>query len=107
MPTSIISNLQITEAASAGASYAFTPKLSLSANVQTSYLTGAASVAVSNSLLNTFTTAQHSYGANAKMAYTITPFLSANLSYQYTKTAYANLTTNDSLILLALNFNPY
>ena len=44
-PTSIISNLQITEAASAGASYAFTPKLSFSANVQTSYLTGAASVA--------------------------------------------------------------
>ena len=92
-PTSIISNLQITEAASAGASYAFTPKLSLSANVQTSYLTGAASVAVSNPLLNTFTTAQHSYGANAKMAYAITPFLAANLSYQYTKTVQANLTT--------------
>ncbi len=106
-PTSIISNLQITEAASAGTSYAFTPKLSLSANVQTSYLTGAASVAVSNPLLNTFTTAQHTYGANAKMAYAITPFLAANLSYQYTKTVYANLTTNDSLILLALNFNPY
>ena len=41
------------------------------------------------------------------MAYTITPFLAANLSYQYTKTAYSNFTTNDSLILLALNFNPY
>ena len=58
-------------------------------------------------MLNTFTTAQHSYGANAKMAYAITPFLAANLSYQYTKTVHANLTTNDSLILLALNFNPY
>ena len=35
-PTAIVSNLQITESASAGASYAFTPKLAFSANVQTS-----------------------------------------------------------------------
>ncbi len=106
-PTAVISNLQITEAASAGASYAFSPKLSFSANVQTSYDTGATPIFVSNPLLNTFSTAQHNYGVNAKMAYSITPFLAANLSYQYTKTLYSNLTTTDSLILLALNFNPY
>ena len=106
-PTSIVSNLQITESASAGGTYAFTPKLSFSANVQTSYATGANSLAVNNSLLNTFTAASRSYGANAGMAYTITPFLAANLSYQFTKTVQANLTTDDSLILLALNFNPY
>lgn len=106
-PTAVISNLQITEAASAGASYAFSPKLSFSANVLTSYDTGATSIFVSNPLLNTFSTAQHIYSVNAKIAYSITPFLAANLSYQYTKSAYSNLTTNDSLILLALNFNPY
>ena len=106
-PTSVVSNLQITEAASAGASYAFSPKLSFSANVRTSYDTGATSLLVSNPLLNTFSTAQRNYGVNAKIAYSITPFLAANLSYEYTKTVYSNVTTNDSLILLALNFNPY
>jgi hypothetical protein len=106
-PTSVVSNLQITEAASIGASYAFSPKLSFSANVQSSYDTGAASLFVSNPLLNAFSTAQHNYGGSAKVVYTITPFLAASLSYQVSKRVQANLTTNDSLILLALNFNPY
>jgi hypothetical protein len=106
-PTSVLSNLQLTESGSAGASYAVTPKLSFSANVQTSYVTGAASIVVSNQSLSTFTAPEHTYGANARMTYVITPFLTANLSYEYTKTVQANLTTTDSLILLALNFNPY
>ena len=106
-PTSVLSNLQITESASAGVSYQVTPKVSASANVQTSYSTGAATPFFNGAVLNALTGNERSYGAGARLSYLITPFLGANLSYQFTKTVQSGLTTNDSLILLALNFNPY
>ena len=106
-PTSIVGNLQISDSASAGATYAFSPKLAFSGNLSVSYSNAATSLLVSNPLLNPFTRSQHTYGASARMNYSITPFLAASLSYQFSKSIQSNLTTNDSLILLALNFNPY
>jgi hypothetical protein len=106
-PTSIISNLQITESASLGANYRLTPKLSVGGTVQASYLTGAATTFINNGLINVFASNERTYSASAKLDYVITPFLAANLSYQFTKTVQSSLTTTDNLILLALNFNPY
>jgi hypothetical protein len=108
--TSILSNLQLTESATVGLTYQCTPKLSLSANVQASYITGSVggnSVNTINPLLLPLTSNENAYSAQAKVAYAMTPFLSSSLSYQYYKTVQANLTTTTSVILLALNFNPY
>ncbi len=105
-PTSVISNLQITDSVSAGINYNYTPKISLSGNVQASYATSAATLLVSNPLLAPYASNQKTYGAGAKMSYSITPFIAADLSYKYYKTLQANLTTNTSVIMLALNFNP-
>jgi hypothetical protein len=106
-PTSIISNLQITDNASIGASYRLTPKLSVGGTVSASYASGAATSFINNGLLNVFASNQRSYSASAKLDYVITPFLAADLSYSYTKTVQSSLTTTDNLILLALNFNPF
>jgi hypothetical protein len=106
-PTSVLSNLQITESASAGVSYQITPKMTAGANVQASYSTGAATPFFNGVVLNTLSASERSYSAGARLNYIITPFLDANLSYQFTKTVQSGLTTNNSLILLALNFNPY
>jgi hypothetical protein len=106
-PTSVLSNLQITESASAGVSYQATPKVSAAANVQASYISGAATPFFNGAVLNALSGNERSYSAGASLNYIITPFIGANLSYQFTKTVQSGLTTNDSLILLALSFNPY
>jgi len=84
-PTSIISNLQATDSATASVTYHYTPKVLLSANLEASYSTGAAGAVSSNLLLAPFTQSQRTYGAGAKLTYTLTPFLAADLSYQYTR----------------------
>lgn len=106
-PTSIVSNLQITESASIGLSYQWTPKVILSGGLSTNYSTGAATPVVNSTLLSTFASSQKTYSGNAGLSYAITPFLAARLSYQFTRSVQSTLTTNDSLVLLALNFNPY
>jgi hypothetical protein len=106
-PTSIISNLQVTESASAGLSYRWTPKITLNGSLQSSYSSSVATPVQTGAVLSVFQSSVRTYGGNANLNYAITPFLTANLSYQYTKSVQSSLTTNDSLILLALNFNPY
>ena len=101
-PTSVVSNLQITESASAGITYHWTPKISLAGNLSTSDASssvGSVATAASRNI--------KSYGAGLKLGYTISPFFASELSYEYTKTVQSFLTTNTSVILLALNFNPY
>jgi long-subunit fatty acid transport protein len=106
-PTSIISNLQVTESAAAGFSYQWTPKLALSGNIATSYSSSAATPVGTSSLLSALTQNERTVGGGLALSYAITPFLGSQLSYQYTKSVQSNLTTNTSTILLALNFNPF
>ncbi|RBP09219.1 hypothetical protein DFR50_12256 [Roseiarcus fermentans] len=106
-PTSLLSNLQVTENATAGLSYQWTPKITLSGNLTAGYATGVATPIVTQGLYSYYTSNQKTYGGTATLNYAITPFLAASLSYQVTKTVQASLTTNDSLVLMALNFNPY
>lgn len=105
--TSVLSNLQVTESATTALTYQVTPKATFTAGLSGSYNSGVATPLVTQGVYGVFTSSQRSYSANAAMNYVLTPFLTANLSYQYTKTVQANLTTTDGLILLALNFNPY
>ncbi len=110
-PTSILANLQVTESANLGLTYSLTPKLLLAAGVSASYSSGATTALASGSSINptfsTFTAPLHDYSANASINYTITPFITANLSYTYTKSVQANLVTPTSVVLLALTFAPY
>jgi hypothetical protein len=105
-PTTLVANLQITESASLGFAYHYTPKLTLSGNVQASYANSEVDVQGTETVLNRYTTNQKTYTAGAGLAYAMTPFVTANLSYQFYRSIQANLTTNSSLIMLALNFNP-
>jgi len=105
-PTTIISNLQLTETAGAGVTYQWTPKISIGANLQISYNTAAGTPSTTTALFGQLGASQKTYSAGANVAYAITPFLAANLSYQYYRSLQANVQTDTSVILLALNFNP-
>jgi len=110
LPTSVIANLQITEAGSLDVTYRATPKVTLAAGVRAEYSTGgfieltSPAVSAANQIA---TQSADFYGLHASLAYAITPFLAANLSYQYNKSVYTNLVTPTSVVLLSLNFNPY
>jgi hypothetical protein len=109
-PTSIIANLQVTESANLGLSYSLTPKLVAAAGVSYSYSTGGfatASTPLAASSVSPFTANVNYYSANASVNYTITPFVTANLSYTYTKSVQANMVTPTNVVLLALTFSPY
>ena len=111
-PTSLIANLQATESANLGLTYTLTPKMLLAGGVSASRSTSAGLPAPAiplalNPTLQVFSANVNYYSANASLNYTITPFFTANLSYTYTKSVQANLVTPDSVILLALTFNPY
>ena len=109
-PTSVIANLQVTESANLGLTYAVTPKVGFSAGVfgsRSNGFNGSATSVTVNPLLQPFTQNSSSYGANASLNYVITPFISANLSYTHTRTLQANFLTPSDVVLLAVNFNPY
>lgn len=106
-PTSIISNLQVSESGSASVNYQWTPKVAVGASVSTSYSFGALTPQETNQAFGFFASAQRTYSAGAHLAYSITPFLAANLSYSYYRSLQLYATTNTSMILLALNFNPH
>ena len=110
-PTSIIASLEVTESASLGLTYSLTPKLLLAAGVSASYSSGFTTAVASGSSISpsfsAFTAPVHGYSANASINYTITPFITANLSYTYSKSVQANLVTPVSVVLLALTFAPH
>jgi hypothetical protein len=106
-PTSILSNLQVSESGSASVNYQWTPKVAVGASVSTSYSFGALTPQETGQVFGFFSSAQRSYAASAHLGYSITPFLAANLSYSYYRTMQLYATTNTSVILLAFNFNPH
>jgi hypothetical protein len=111
LPTSILANLQASESANLGLTYSLTPKVLLAAGVSASYLSGFTTAVPSGTSISptssVFTAPADYYSANASLNYTITPFITANLSYTYTKSVQANFVTPTSVVLLALTFNPY
>ncbi len=106
-PSAVVSNLQITESATGSFAYRLTPKIGVGGNLFATYSTGAATPFLYNSPLAPYASSQRTYGGGTNVSYAVSPFLSANLSYQYTRSVQSTLTWNTSLILLALNFNPY
>jgi hypothetical protein len=99
-PTTLVSNLQLSESATVGLSYQLTPKVTLSTSASASRSSGFGGGAIAQTQ-NTY-----SFGANA--GYTITPFLTGRLSYQYYRVAYAGgLVTPTSLALLTVVYAPY
>jgi hypothetical protein len=109
-PTTIIGNVQSTESATLGLNYSVSSKVALSANVSTSYATSAftpfvAGVATGLSPVNL--SAQKSYSAGASLSYTVTPFIGANLSYQYSRSVQSGLVTPQSTLMLNVNYNPH
>ena len=90
-----------------GVNYQWTPKVSVGASVSTSYSFGALTPEETGQAFGYFASAQRGYSAAAHLAYAITPFLAANLSYSYYRTLQLYATTNTSMILLAFNFNPH
>jgi hypothetical protein len=109
-PTSIIANAQTSESANIGLSYVLTPKMLFAGGFQVSRSTafgGQQNDIVLNPTFAPFTQNSNYYSANASINYTITPFVTANLSYTHSKTVQANLTTPTDMVLLALTFSPY
>jgi hypothetical protein len=110
-PVSIIANLQATESASLGLTYTLTPKVEIAAAVQASRSTGGfgvlPSASVINPVLQPFTANVDYYSANASVNYTITPFVTANLSYTHSRSVQSNFVTPIDVVLLALTFSPH
>ncbi len=109
-PTAVIGNAQISDVASLRVGYMISPKVLFSASVartlSSSAFTQLGGAAVSSVVANS-ALAQNAYTARAGFAYTMTPFLSADLSYQYTRTDRASLITPQSLVMLDVNYSPY
>jgi hypothetical protein len=110
-PVSIIANLQVTESANLGLTYTITPKVEFAAGVQASSSTGGfgslPSASAINPVLQPYSANQDVYSANASINYTITPFVTANLSYTHSRSVQANLVTPTDVVLLALTFSPH
>jgi hypothetical protein len=104
-PTSIIANLQVSESARLGATYQFTPKVTIAASVNV----GNNSSGFTTTSVNALAQSQKEtvYGAEAKVTYAMTPFVEASLSYQFTKTVQAGFTTPTSVSLLSVKYAPY
>ena len=111
-PTSLLANLQVTESASLGLTYSLTPKVFMAAGVAASRSSGGFTAATPNlsalgPINQVFAANSNTYSANASINYAITPFVTANLSYTFTKSVQANLVTPTDVVLLALTFSPY
>jgi hypothetical protein len=115
IPQSVIGNAQITESASLGLSYHFSPKVSFTAGASSAFATSAfsqpagaqAAAAILNGVPASILTSQKSYGASAGLTYNMTPFLVANLNYQYSRSVQGGLVTPQNVVLLNLNYSPY
>jgi hypothetical protein len=105
-PTAIIANLQVSELISLNAVYALTPKLSLSGGVSASQTSGAFT-SVAATAIQPLSATTTDYAFRAALAYLMTPFTTATLSFQYNRSVQANLVTPDNLVLLRLSYAPH
>ena len=109
-PQAVIGNAQITESASLGAKYQISPKMAFSAGVSSAYASSTSTQlgsTVPNSIPAYALSPQNSFSASAGLAYNITPFLAADLTYLYSRSTQSNAVTPESLVILTVNYNPY
>jgi hypothetical protein len=108
-PTAVIGNAQTDESVTLGFNYIVTPKLTFSGTGSWTRSSSGLGTTPNPALQTLFPnlTQSRSYNLNAALNYAITPFLGANLSYQYNRTVQQDRETPSSLVMLALNFAPY
>lgn len=110
-PTSILANLQVTENATLGLTYNLTPKMLFASQLQIGHSSGGFQgengVSTLSSVFEPLTANTDYYSANASINYTITPFITANLSYTYSRSVQAGFVTPTNEVLLALTYSPY
>lgn len=103
MPTSLVSNIQVSDSVSFGAKYAFSPKLSFQASAaDTRSSSGQTSVGGSIYSAN-----QSGFSANASGTYQFTPFLSSSLTYQRSERQEGGLDTLENVFMFNIKYNPY
>ena len=107
-PTTIIANAQTSYDASVNLSYQLTPKITLVTGGTIDYsnatfTSGVAEVGFSPFLTST----QKTYGVNAGLSYSMTPFLSAGLNASYTERVGGGFITPDDVVTVSLNYRPY
>ena len=106
-PTTIIANAEIDETATVGLGYQITPKLGFSVGGSIGHSSGAFTPSAVTSLTPFLTGASNFYSASTGLAYTMTPFLSADLSASYTERVVNHTITPEDLITVSLSYSPY
>ena len=108
-PTQVAAALQTNQSVSVGMNYLLTPKLTFNAGVRYSEYSSALGTETNSTLTNVFPSLAggRTYGASGGLNYTMTPFLNANLSYQYVRSVQTDLTTPISTVMLALSYSPH
>jgi len=106
-PTSLIGNLQVNENALLDLKYQLTPKVMLGVGGTWGLSSGFGAVSATGLLLPIRQgSLQRNYNFRASVAYSMSPFLTANLSYQYYRQE-SNLVTPSNVALLTVNYAPY
>ena len=111
-PTSVIASLQSSQSQSVGAAYQLSPKISLAAGVSRTTSTGA-SASTGGFTVNS-TGAGTTTSAFCSASYTISPFLGATASYQYSESnnqqsgasGAANAPVKQNIFTVSLSYNP-
>jgi Putative beta-barrel porin 2 len=109
-PQAVIGNAQITEYASFGLEYQFSPKVAFSASISSAYASSTFTQlgsTVPNGVPTYALSALNSFGASAGLAYNMTPFLAADVTYQYSRSTQSSVFTPESLLILTVTYNPY
>jgi len=103
MPTSLVSNIQVSDSISLGATYAFSPKLSFQASATDSQ-SNSGQTSVGGSI---YSASERGFSANASGTYQFTPFLSSSLTYQRSERQQGGLDTLDNVFMFNVKYNPY
>jgi hypothetical protein len=106
-PTSVIANLQISESASIGFTYALTPKVTFATSASVSRDAGAFSSTTTTSVLGVSQSSTQ-YAARADLSYSMTPFLGATLSLQALRSVQAGgFVIPTDIALLTVSYAPH
>jgi hypothetical protein len=105
VPTTLVSNSQLSYIAQFNLSYQATPKITIAAGASAGYTSAVFTPGLTGTIFATG--AQDLYSAQASLTYTMTPFLVAALTASYNETVQSHLITPETLITASLNYKPY
>jgi hypothetical protein len=103
VPTSLVSNIQVSDSISVGATYAFSPKLSFQASASDSR-SSSGQTSVGGSI---YSANQRGFSTNASGTYQFTPFISGSLTYQRSERQQGGLDTLENVFMFNVKYNPY